>query len=587
MLWRHRIRCNRYLAVVVDRRVQRIGVAHRAAEAVSGVASQRQRAFARAHRLRTVERLHLSKREGDATDHHVLNAVGCCDRERRAARTLARVAGRSQAAFIYRRVRPFRIRRLDARAIVRAVDRDRQRRRFLVPVRVPHRVREAEFQMVVRGQRLDRGPGIVEREAVCTGRRIQDQRAVLTERGNASRIGSVVPADERLVRIGICRVVVEHVPADGRKAVFHQHRRRVIRSRRQVIDDIDDNRGRTGTAVFVGHADGKVVERAVGAAAARVREVVLQGVAVAHRAAEFVAGVAGQYKNACVCVDRHGVRRGVQQLRHAQRDSRDVVTHLHDRNAVLRVDGERSRLSQRRRIRRAAVRQVLFVDGLVARRAADAENRHAVVRTGDRDLEGRRARVSVSVPHRVAERLDQRLAFRKTLHRVQTVVELVAPGAVRILRDGPVLPRFVAPCKERFRCVRAAQIICEHVAIDRARRILGDRRRVVHRQRHVVVDDDRRDDLGARRIGAVGHRDPECILLGACAVGDRRVEFIAPGPVLPAVRRVEREDAVARVDRGAARSRVERDDEVLIHPARPVLHFGERDRVAVDVGYGE
>ncbi len=104
-------------------------------------------------------------------------------------------------------------------------------------------------------------------------------------------------------------------------------------------------------------------------------------------------------------------------------------------------------------------------------------HRRTIRLTIDRDRQRRFARISIGVRDRVANLLNQRIAFVQRLHRCQAVVQRVAPRAVAVVDQHAVLR--VARVDDRRRGIRTQRVVVQHIARNRRYRIFRDLRHIV------------------------------------------------------------------------------------------------------------
>ena len=374
----------------------------------------------------------------------------------------------------------FRIEAVDRHAVVGAVDRNRQRRRRRVAVAVGDRVSEDLAERLAGRQALHRGVRIVEDIAVAAVG-IEGQRAI----GSSERAPHGAARDRRHARAvgalgvshAIGRIGVAAPHARQHIAVRHQrtilgHAIHIRKRRRNIVDDVDDQRVGRDVAVAVGHHCRKAVARIVAGGVRRQRVAVT-----------IAAGILSDRQNAGGRDDR--AARGHIDAIDDERG--DAVIPRGKREAAGRGFAVRRRIRSRWQPR--------FIDAVVG---AEVDRRRRIVGEGDRHC--RRRGVAVAVGDDIGK------AVAALFARVGRIGE----GAVAVVDDA-------ALCRQRaehdagcgINAIGAAHIVGEDV--DGDRHVFGGGRAVVVCRRHIV--DDRDVEAGVRRRAvAVGHRDRKAVV---------------------------------------------------------------------------
>ena len=258
----------------------------------------------------------------------------------------------------------------------------------------------------------------------------------------------------------------------------------VVHSLGQVIDNIDVQRATGRAAVGIRGRDGEVLREAVGAVAVGVALIVQQGVAVAdHARGRVVAG------------DGQGIAQGRgdrlrEARRHATADHADAAD-AQGLQAIRRADRESAALGQGARVRRAAIGQVLLVDGQFATVHVQPAQGHRVVEVADVEGQGRGAGVAVGILQGVGEGLHPIATAVQVLEVRVVGVEGVGVGTVRRQHQGAVgANEGTGHHRTAGDTVRSLDVIAQHIAAE-FHLLLGGGGgiAVVYGPWHIVADD--------------------------------------------------------------------------------------------------
>ncbi|MNF67839.1 hypothetical protein D3C84_496660 [compost metagenome] len=246
-----------------------------------------------------------------------------------------------------------------------------------------------------------------------------------------------------------------------------------------------------------------------------------QRVAVAHRARGRV--VARQRQVAFAGIDHLVGRRQGQQLR----QTKGRTTHGDTGNAVACRDRERpcdglAGIAHRR--------QAMLIDCRIRPLGRRRHHAGVIVRPGDGNRQLGRTRVPVRIPHRVIQVVAQVTARRQRLHCSLAVIQRKAVNTVTAQRQHAITTQrcqsravvlaLRTPGSKFLRHIRPGTVVCQYVAADKRRAVLGHAHwTVIHRSRGVVDDPD--DQFVAGRTAAnAQHADRDAVIeIGAGRTG--------------------------------------------------------------------
>ncbi len=319
--------------------------------------------------------------------------------------------------------------------------------------------------------------------------------------------------------VGALHVVGQHIAGQGEVGFRGRASVGVVHALRQVVDDVHVQRAVGRGAVVIHHCHGELLGQVVGAVGVGMRLVVDQGVAVAHDAGRRVEARDGQ---------RAAQRRGDglrEPCRHAIGDYGNAA-HSQRGDAIQRGHGERAALGQGRRVRCAAVAEVLLVDSEFATVHVEAADGHRVIVVVDVQHQVGGAGVAVRIGDRVGEGFGAVAAAMQGLEVGITGVEGVGVRAVGVQHQRAVSPD-ESPCGDRpgafpdLNPVGALHVVGQHVARQRQIGFRGGRCVAVIHALRQVIDDVHVQRAVGRCAVVVHHRDGELFRQVVRAVGVR------------------------------------------------------------------